>query len=398
MKILLLATHLDIGGVGIYTLSLALSLKEAGHDIIVASSGGQLTEGLQKAGIKHVHIPVNTSADIGFHTLVSVLKLSAFVKQNSIDIVHAQTRVTQVIAYMVSRRTKARFVSTCHGFFKMKLFRRMFPCWGDRTIAISDAVRQHLVCDFKVPKDNISIIYNGIDAQRFKPNASSADRQLIKKQYSLGSGPVIGTISRLSEVKGHKYLIGAFGILLKSIPDARLLIVGDGPRRYRDSLISQAENLALSEKVLFSPACSDTSIPLSIIDVFCHPSLQEGLGLSILEAMAMERAVVASDVGGIYTLIKHNVNGFLVPPMDEQALVSAIIQILSNPDRAAQMGKLSRQMVLENFTLDIMRDKVMEVYKTVSHPRCFALPSQFCTAKLNARTARSKATGVEKRS
>jgi L-malate glycosyltransferase len=363
MKILLLTTHLEIGGVGVYTLSLALYLKNAGLEVTVASSGGELTEGLQKAGIKHVYIPVNTSADIGIHTLISVFRLSAFIKQNSVDIVHAQTRVTQVIAYMVSRRTHAAFVSTCHGFFKMKLFRRILPCWGDKTIAISDAVRQHLVCDLKVPKDNISIIYNGIDAQKFKPGISPEDRQLIKKQYSLSNGPVIGTISRLSEVKGHKYLIGAFSSVLKNIPDAQLLIVGDGSRRYKNSLISQAENSGISSKVFFLPVCRDTTIPLSIIDVFCHPSLQEGLGLSILEAMAMECAVVASDTGGIYTLIKHDVNGFLVPPMDEQALAAAIIQVLSNPYMASGMGKLSREIVLKKFTLDIMCDKVVEVYK-----------------------------------
>jgi glycosyltransferase involved in cell wall biosynthesis len=367
MKILLLTTHLEIGGVGIYTLSLAIYLKKAGIDVTVASSGGELTDDLKEAGIKHINIPVNTSADIGFHTIISVFKLSAFIKQNGIDIVHAQTRVTQVIACMVSRKTHSAFVSTCHGFFKMKLFRRIFPCWGDRTIAISDAVRQHLVCDLKVPKERISIIYNGIDVQRFKPGLSYEDKQLIKKQYSLSTGPVIGTISRLSEVKGHRYLIGAFASVLKSVPDAQLLIVGDGPHRYKNSLISLSENLGISSKVFFLPACRDTTIPLSVIDIFCHPSLQEGLGLSILEAMAMERAVVASDTGGIYTLIKHDVNGILVPPKNEQALTSAIIQILSNSDRAAQMGKLSRQMVLENFTLDIMRDKVIEVYRHIKN-------------------------------
>ena len=363
MRILLLTTHLDLGGVGIYTLSLAISLKEAGVEVIVSSGGGELVYDLEKAGIEHIYIPVKTSSDVGFHTLVSFFKLHPIIRERCIDIVHAQTRVTQVIAHIISRKTGAVFVSTCHGFFKMKLFRKVLPCWGAHTIAISDAVRQHLVCDLGVLKDNISIIYNGIDAKRFKPNASSADKALIKKQYSLHDGPVIGTISRLSKVKGHKYLLAAFARVLEKTPNAQLLIVGDGPQRYKDSLKLQAEDLGVSSKVYFYPACRDTVIPLSVIDVFCHPSLQEGLGLSILEAMAMELPVVASDVGGIYTLIKHKVNGFLIPSMDEQALADAIVQILSDPGMADKMGKASRDMVLKNFTLDVMRDKVIEVYK-----------------------------------
>ena len=365
MKVLLLTSHLDIGGVGIYTLSLALSLKEAGVDVIVSSSGGVLVYELEKSGIEHIRIPVNTSSDIGFHTLLSVFKLSSVIRQRGIDIVHAQTRVTQIIAHCLSRKTGAFFVSTCHGFFKMKLFRKIFPCWGARTIAISDAVRQHLVCDLGVSKDSIDIIYNGIDAKKFSPHASTMDKAIIKKQYSLHDGPVIGIISRLSKVKGHQYLLGAFAKVSEKMPDAQLLIVGDGPQKYKDSLDSQAKVLGISSKVYFYPACKDTVIPLSVIDVFCHPSLQEGLGLSILEAMAMELPVVASDVGGIYTLIKHKVNGFLISSMDEQALAEAILQILSDPDMADRMGKASRKIVLKNFTLDIMRDKVIEVYKEV---------------------------------
>jgi glycosyltransferase involved in cell wall biosynthesis len=384
MKVLLLTTHLDIGGLGVYTLSLAQALRSAGLDVFVASSGGALLADLEKSGIQHIHIPVRTSSDIGIHTIASFFKISSIVRRHGIGILHAQTRVTQIISHMVSKRTGAVFISTCHGFFKMKLFRHIYPCWGEHIIAISDAVRQHLIRDLKVSKDSISIVYNGVDAQRFKPNASAADKQLIKKQYSLGKGPVIGIISRLSEVKGHKYLLKAFALVLKRLPDAQLLIIGDGPKKYGDKLKLQAGQLGITSNVYFHPGCKDTVIPLSVIDVFCHPSLQEGLGLSILEAMSMEIPVVASGVGGIYTLIKHEANGLLVSPMDEQALSESIIKIMSNPDMARSMGKASREKILQNFTIDIMRDKVIGVYETVSHPSCFAL--------------RSKTAGVEKRS
>jgi len=363
MKILLLATHLNLGGIGIYTTSLAGQLKALGNEVIVASSGGELIEEIKREGIAHIDIPINTSADIGFHTIVSYLKLLPIVRDKPIDIIHAQTRVTQIIANMLSRRSKAVFITTCHGFFKRRLFRRMFPCWGTHTIAISDAVRQHLVYDFKLPKEKISVVYNGIETKRFNRLVSSEDKLHIKKEYGLSDLPVIGIISRLSSVKGHKYLLGAFASALKKMPDIQLLVVGDGPRKYKERLKSQAEALGITKRVKFHAACRDTAIPLSIIDVFCHPSLQEGLGLSILEAMAMGIPVVASDVGGIYTLIQHKSNGLLVPSKDEEALSSAILDILSDKEKAKIMGKLSRSIVEQKFTIRMMTDGILKVYK-----------------------------------
>lgn len=365
MKILIIATHVKLGGIGVYTLSLARALKEIGEQVSVASSGGELVDDLRHAGINHIEIPVNTSSDIGLHTLLSYMKLLPFIKEQGIDIIHAQTRVTQIIAYMLSKKTNAAFIATCHGFFKNKLFRRILPCWGTHTIAISDAVRGHLVCDLKVPKDNISLVYNGVDIKRFSPRISADDRMHIRKQFYLGKGPIIGMISRLSNVKGHKYLIKAFAMVSEKIPDAECLIIGDGPDKYIDSLKAEANSLRISEKIKFHPACKDTAIPLSVIDVFCHPSLQEGLGLSIIEAMAMGVPVVASDVGGIYTLIKHRYNGLLVSSMDHKAIAQGIIEILSDNAMARHMGIVSRQIVERDFTIDIMRDKVMGIYKKV---------------------------------
>ena len=363
MRILLLATHLNLGGIGIYTTSLARQLKALGKEVIVASSGGQLVEEIKRQGITHIDIPINTSADIGFHTVVSYLKLLSVIKDNSIDIIHAQTRVTQIIANMLSNRTKAVFITTCHGFFKRRLFRKIFPCWGAHAIAISDAVRQHLVCDFKLPKERVSVVYNGIETERFSRLVSAQDKRHLKKEYGLNDGPVIGIISRLSGVKGHKYLLGAFAIASKKIPGIQLLIIGDGPRKYGEGLKAQAEALGITKSVKFHAACRDTAMPLSIIDVFCHPSLQEGLGLSILEAMAMKLPVVASDVGGIYTLIQHKSNGLLVPPRDEEALSSAILDILSDKEKAKRMGELSRSIVEEKFTLRMMTDGILNVYE-----------------------------------
>lgn len=365
MNILLLTTRLNLGGIGVYTTSLAKALKRKGENVIVASSGDKLVDELKKEEIEHIYLPIDTSADIGLHTLAAYFRLSSLIKERGIQVVHAQTRVAQVIAHLVSERNKIAFVSTCHGFFKRRWFRRSFPCWGERVIAISDAVREHLVNDMKVLKDKIKVIYNGIDVERFEQVLSFEEKSLIRKEYGLKELPTIGIISRLSDVKGHKYLFGAFAMILPKSPNLQLLVIGDGPSYYLEELKRLAHNLGIEDKVLFHEACEDTSIPLSIIDIFCMPSIQEGLGLSILEAMAKGLPVVASDVGGIYTLIKHGQNGLLVPPRDEDALAEAILEILNNPSLAEEMGNISKELVKEKFTLDMMTEKVLKLYQEV---------------------------------
>lgn len=363
MNILLLTTRLNLGGIGVYTASLAKALKRKGQGVLVASSGGQLLEELKKDDIEHIYLPIDTSLDIGPHTAVAYLKLSSLIKERDIQVVHAQTRVAQVIAHFLSKRNRVAFVTTCHGFFKRRWFRRMLPGWGDRVIAISDAVREHLVNDIKVSKNKIRVIYNGIDLERFSRDLSSEEKSLIRKEHGLKEYPTLGIISRLSEVKGHRYLFGALAKLAAKFPNLQLLVIGDGPSCYLRGLKQLTRRLGIADRVLFHGACPDTSRPLSVIDVFCMPSIQEGLGLSILEAMAKGIPVVASDVGGIYTLIKHRQNGLLVPPKDEEALAKAIAEILDNPALAEEMRKVSKRLVEERFSLEMMADRVIKVYQ-----------------------------------
>ena len=369
MNILLVTTRLNIGGIGVYTLTLARALKKRGENVYVASSGGELAADLKEDGIEHINIPIDTSADIGLYTIPAYLILASLVRERAINVIHAQTRVAQVIASIVSGKTGVPFISTCHGFFKEKLARKLFPCWGSRVLAISDAVREHLVNDFKVPKEIVRLVYNGIDVPKFDRAFSDDDKNLIRSEYGLKDGPVIGIIARLSDVKGHEYLIGAFSKVVSRFPDAQLLVVGDGPKDYAESLKKLAKVTGVGGRVIFHGSCKDTSLPLSVIDIFCMPSVQEGLGLSILEAMAAGRAVVASDVGGIYSLISHNNNGLLVAPKDANALAEAIMKLLSEPETAKKMGEASKDIVRGKFTLDIMTDKVIDVYREVAGSR-----------------------------
>jgi len=303
MKVLLLATHLNIGGVAVYTINLAKGLKKKDISVWVASSGGELVKRLEKNDIPHLTLGIRTKCEFNPKLILAFFKLLAFIKNNNIDIIHAQTRVTQVLAYFCSRFTRASYVSTCHGFFKKtRIARRFFGAWGKHVIAISDAVVDHLVKDLNVKNNDISLIYNGVDSEVFSQALDKDERGILKNNLGLAKSPVIGSISRLSPVKGLKYLLLAMKDILREMPEVRLLLVGEGPSK--EYLMGLARKLGIENNVFFALNTTQTERFLSIIDVFIFYSLEEGLGLSLLEALASGKACVASNVGGYPLLSK----------------------------------------------------------------------------------------------
>lgn len=360
MNILYLTNHLDIGGITSYVLSLAGGLKLRGHNIYIASSSeGQLLK-LMSEGINFIPIPIRTKSEVSPKIIISLFKLAKVIRKNNIDIVHANSRTTQVLGCLLEKKTAVASISTCHGFFKKRFSRRLFPCWGRPVIAISQQVKEHLINDFKVRNEDIRLIHNGIDAGNLREE-SSGRRAQIKKELGLGDGPVVGIVARLSDVKGHIYLIQAMSPVLEKFPSAKLLIVGEGPME--DKLKAKVLELKIGKSVVFLPSVSDTGEVLEAMDLFVMPSLKEGLGLSLMEAMAKGRAVIGSNVGGIKTLIQHKFNGLLVNPEDEQGLSLAILELLQDPIEAKSLGNNARGFIAQNFSLEEMLLKTEEAYR-----------------------------------
>ena len=352
MKVLLLTTHLNIGGVSVYTLNLAEGLKNKGIEVFVGSSGGELVGKIQKLGIKHIKFNMKTKFEFHPKLVPALFTLDMVVKKYKIDIIHTQTRVTQVLGHFLSKKAGIPHVSTCHGFFKHKhVSRRIFNAWGDYTIAISDAVKEHLVADFGLKEERVSLIYTGVDCDKFASIANPAHLNY----------PVVGTVSRLSPVKGLKYLLFATKDLLRENPDIRLLLVGEGPAK--SSLQSLAAKLGIEKNVFFASNTMDTQKFLSIMDVFVFYSLEEGLGLSLLEALAAEKPCVATAVGGIPSIIEDGVTGILVPPKDQDALKKAITRLLADKKLASSLAEKGKALVHRKFTLQKMVKEVINVYK-----------------------------------
>lgn len=359
MNILYLTNHLNIGGITSYCLTLGGGLKAKGHNVFIASSGGEMLLKFIEQDMVYLAVPMKTKNEISPRIFISFLKLSGLIKKYKIDIIHSNSRTTQVLACLLSRKTKVAHVYTCHGFFKQRITRRLFPCWGKMVIAISQQVKEHLVNDFKVSADKIEVIHNGIDVGKFSA-LSFQPPALSKERLGLKNAPVIGIIARLSDIKGHIYLIKSFKEVLKEMPAAQLLIVGEG--RMKGDLMGLVEILGIGQNVVFKSGCLDTAEVLRAMDIFVLPSLKEGLGLALMEAMAAGLSAIGSNIGGIKSLIKDGNTGLLVEPADEKGLTNAMLRLLKDPQLCAGLGKNASSFISENFSQDKMVKLTEELY------------------------------------
>jgi glycosyltransferase involved in cell wall biosynthesis len=359
MNILYITNHLNIGGITSYVLSLARGMKKRGHSVYVASSGGQCLSRFRQEGIGYIPIPIKTKKELSPKILASRFKLLAQLKEQRIEIMHVNSRTTQVLGALLNRKSGITCVSTCHGFFKRRFLRLVFPCWGQKIIAISEPVKEHLVKDFKIEDKKIAVIHHGIDMTIYQAPSSGYQAQR-KKELGLSAGPVVGIVARLSDVKGHIYLIQAMKDVLKKVPQAQLLMVGEGKEKER--LTKLTRRLGMQQNVFLINSAIDTAEVLSAMDIFVLPSLQEGLGLSLMEAMAMGLGAIGSDVGGIRSLIQDGSSGLLVKPRDAVALSAAILELLQNPDKARSLGEQARFFIRNSFSLDKMVLDTERVY------------------------------------
>jgi glycosyltransferase involved in cell wall biosynthesis len=357
-----MANHLNTGGITSYLLTLSRGLVSQGHQVYVMSAGGNLVERLEAGGVRHVDIGFRTKSEADPRIYFALGRIAKFIRDERIDIIHSHTRITQLMGELLSRQTGVPYVSTCHGFYKLRFFRRMFPCWGCKIIAISRAVYDHLIKDFKMDQKNIALIPNGIDMAEFTILPSDA-RKDLRERYKISDGPLIGIIARLADVKGHVYLIEAMKDVIIAFPSAKLFIVGEGREEKR--LRALVNSLGLSENIQFFKVVNRSAEMLPIFDVFVLPSTDEGLGLSAMEAQASGLPVVASRVGGLPDVIEHNRSGVLVEPRNPKALAEAIVGILQNPAKAWDMGRMARVFIEKHFNSSRMVLETLEVYQSV---------------------------------
>ena len=360
MNVLFLTTHLNTGGIGIYLKTLSKELICAGHKVTIVASDGDLKDDLCAQGVTVRILDIKTKSELSPKIYRALNDVSDIIREKQIDIIHAHTRVTQVMATLLARKHKIPYISTCHGFFKTRLSRRIFPCWGDAVIAISSAVQEHLEHKFKVEPCKIHLIENGIDREQFTFQDQDT-RQKMRQELGIENDFVIGLIARLSDVKGQDILIEAMQEVIGQHPLARLVLVGQG--KEEAALKVQVNNLRLEEKVMFLPTVNQTANILPAFDVFAMPSRQEGLGLSVLEAQASGVPCITSNVGGLPALIEHEQTGLLVPAQNSKALADAIVRLIKDGELRQRIAESAYKNMDARWSSQTMGTKVIHLYE-----------------------------------
>jgi glycosyltransferase involved in cell wall biosynthesis len=218
-----------------------------------------------------------------------------------------------------------------------------------RIICVSDANRRDLVDECPAVDEKTQTVYNGVDPSAFP---SQPDRQKVRQELGITQGPVLVTIARLTEQKGHRFLLQTFPGLLKTWPQLCCVFVGEG--ELHDPLQRMTIELGVERACRFVGIREDIADILAAADLFVLPSLSEGFPFVLLEALAMGCPVVASRVNGIPELIEDHKTGLLVPARDPHALAAAIREVLIDPTAASKMGVAGRAVVQERFTVDRM--------------------------------------------
>src|SRR5574340_3723 len=358
-------------GAEVHLVKLLLPLSKM-QDMKVSAvlfTEGRVAHELRNAGIEVTVISEQK------HGLISILwKLARHFRRHRFMVVHTHKPKDNFLSGMACRLVGVPYlVRTLHGSWE--------PFQGFEHVKIKTyeyvdrAVNKHLVSAIiavtsKIqalltnnhPKEKFVCIHNGIDVDNLRPRR---DKWRIRKDLDIGSGAVIlGTVGRLTPVKGHVYLLKAMQVLLSKNQDIRLVIVGDGP--LRDQLSNLAVELKIEKNVFFVGHQDEACDFIDAMDVFVLPSLHEGIPMVLLEAMALSRPVVGSRAGGIPEVIEEGVSGLLVEPGNPVALAEALEALTKDVERAEQLGKNGRVRIEQSFTSNIMAAKTADLYRRLA--------------------------------
>ena len=239
------------------------------------------------------------------------------------------------------------------------LLERLAYEMDDAVIVVSEGLRVFFETVERLPRRKMIVIGHGVDATARPATREEARRSLGLPQQ----GPLIGAVGRLSPEKGQNVLLQALPSVLAAFPQAACVLAGEGPARA--ALEAEARRLGIGDRVVFLGLRRDVPMVLAALDLFVQPSIYEGFGLSLLEAMAAGLPVVASRVGGIPELIEDGRTGLLVPPQDPMALAGAVVRLLGDSEGARRLGEAAASRSRERFSLGRVADRVDALYRNI---------------------------------
>ncbi len=380
MKVLALIDALNFGGAE----NLLATLGRVGprHDLelsVVSLARGQgdtatWLPALRAAGLEPRFLDIDRLAQPD-----AIPRVVRAIRESGCDVVHAHLEDAATFAPLASRITRTPCVSTYHHEAQPLHGRERVREWlsvqaanrGERVLFVSQASKDSFAARYR-PRKNWTVVHNGIDLSSFVPDPDAT----LPAELGIPAGaPVATLVGRLGPGKGHEHAINAWPAVLKRVPDARLLLVGDG--RWEPRLRAQAEGLGLSTdggangngRVVFAGRRSDVHALLAASTIACLPTRTEALPTALIEAAACGVPAVASGVSGVLEVVDDGVTGRLVPYGRPDALAEAIADVLADDGLRKEMGLAARASAEQRFDADLWAERLRDVYSAAIEAR-----------------------------
>ncbi|MFT5699281.1 MAG: glycosyltransferase involved in cell wall biosynthesis [Desulforhopalus sp.] len=368
LTVVQLLPELEEGGVEGETVDLAIYLARNGHKSIVISSGGRLVRQLEEAGC--IHVRWDYIGEKSLRCLQYILKLKKFLIDEQVDILHLRSRLPAWIGYLswklIPEDQRPSLLTTFHGFYSVNSYSCIMTK-GQTVAAVSETIREHIQQNYKVDPRKIKLIHGGFDTEEF--SVASVDSFRIEKLRckwldQQDGKPVIVLPGRLTLWKGQDILIDALARLSKH--DFVCLLIGDTEENpsFTKKLRERIRSHGLQDKILLVGHCSDMPAALLLADIVVSASSTqpEAFGKVAIEAMAMEKPVIATSHGGSLETVIDGETGWLIPPLNAVALADAIVEAIESPGKCKAFGQKGRSHVLTHFTAKRMCEKTVALY------------------------------------
>jgi glycosyltransferase involved in cell wall biosynthesis len=356
LSVLLVCPRLEARGSSSYAMRLMRRLGERGIDLQVVSPDPMPAPMAGRADLRWTRVPRLMNPVLG---PLFVRLLVGELRANPPDLIHATSRATLPQATAIGRALGVPVVVTAHDHLRPgETFRRdrfrVDPRVVQRVVAVSESIKTDLLRNTRLPEAFVEVIVGGVETEHtLQPVVP----------FAAGHVPVIGTAGPLEAVKGIPYFLGAAKRVLEAGREIEFLVAGSGPEEA--NLRRMTRDLGIAGRVTFVPYVLEFSETLAAMDLFVLPSLQQGLGTVMLEAMSLARPVVATGVGGVYSVVRDGETGLVVPPSQSEPLSEKMLLLADQPELARRLGETAREVVRKQFGVDRMIEETVALYREV---------------------------------
>ena len=387
MKVLNVLLDNRIGGPQIRVLSVAKELREYGIETVMVAPKREgnfahwaIKEGFKVHQVKSLYGPqpfnnfgyifANFGQILNFP--LSVLAIAKIIDKEQINIVHINgLLIIQASLAALLKRKKIVWCLSSTLFPKVVVFFLMpfVRLLSSHTVIIARRLEKYYFGNYKNGiKGNVSLIYEHADTNKFNPmNISKSDKDKLKTEFNIGHcSYIVGCVGNINPIKGFEYFIQSASLVKNELNGVKVIIVGailDTQKYYYQKLQTLISSLGMEQDIIFTGKRYDIPQMLSIFDIFVLPSVSEGGPRVTVEAMAMEKPVVATDVGAVSEQILDSETGVIVPPRNPKAMAEAVIYLLEHPEERIEMGEKGRERVKEMFSLERCVEEHRRVYE-----------------------------------